>query len=134
MNSHQVETEAVDMILVYPMQNRFYHILTHHRAVAGSLVTASRSIRIRAVGLLTIEIAGNGTLKVAVRSIESMVIYHIEHYTDACLMQSLHHLLEFTDTNLRRIRVSRIGTIGYIVVLRVISPVIFILIQLGLIH
>ena len=33
VNTHQVETEAVDVVFVHPMKHRFYHVLAHHGTV-----------------------------------------------------------------------------------------------------
>ena len=63
-----------------------------------------------------------------------MVIDHIEHHTDACLVQSLHHLLELADADFRTIGIGGIGAFGHIVVQRVVAPVVFVLIQTGLIN
>ena len=62
-----------------------------------------------------------------------MVINDIKHYTDACLVQSLYHLLELADTDFRTIGIDRIRAFGHIVVQWVVAPVVFVFIQTGLI-
>ena len=63
-----------------------------------------------------------------------MVIHHIQNNTDTCFVQSLHHLLEFPDTNIRFVGVGRIRAVRHIVVLRIISPIILVLVQPCLIN
>ena len=134
MDTHQVKTEAVNVIFINPVQYRLNHVFTHHRTVAGSFIATSRTVCIRAIRPLTIKVSWNCTFEIAVRCIESMVIHHIQNNTDTSFVQSLHHLLEFADTNIRLIRVSGIRAVRYIVVLRIISPIILVLVQLCLIN
>ena len=49
-------------------------------------------------------------------------------------MQGLHHLLELADTYIRFVRVGGVRTVGHVVILRIVTPVVFILIQFGLVH
>ena len=70
------------------------------------------------------------SLEIALGRIESVIVHHIQHYADACLMQGLHHLLELTDTHIRFIRVGSVRAVGHIVILRVIPPVVFVLASL----
>ena len=41
MNAHQVETETIDMIFVYPVFHALQHILTHERLFRSSLVATA---------------------------------------------------------------------------------------------
>ena len=134
MNSHQVEPEAVNMIFFYPIKDGFYHKLTHHKAFAGSLVTTAWAICQGFIFFLAIEITGNGALEVTLIGIECMIVHHIHYHTDTSFVQCLYHLLEFFHTSGGLIGISGIGTIGYIIVLRIISPVVRIFIQSGFIY
>ena len=134
VNAHQVEAETVYMIFFNPVEHGFDHILTHHGTVACRFVAASRTICQRTIGFLTIEISRNRTLKVASVSIVRVIVHHVEYYPNTGFVERLHHLFEFTDANSRIIRISRIRTIGHIVILRIISPIVFIFIQFGFIH
>ena len=122
------------MVFVYPVQYGLYHIFAHHRAVARRFVAACSGICKTAVRSLTIEISGNGTLEIALGRIESVIVHHVQHYADACLMQGLHHLFELTDTHIRFIRVGSVRAVGHIVILRVIPPVVFVLVQSGFVY
>ena len=87
MHSHQVKAETIDMIFLHPVEDGFYHKLTHHRALACRLIAASRTIRQAAVFFLTVKIAGNGTFKVALCRIESMVVDYIHNHTDTSFVK-----------------------------------------------
>ena len=63
-----------------------------------------------------------------------MIVYHIEHYPYTGFVQCLYHLLKLADADSRIVRIGSIRTIGYIVILRIISPVVFIFIQLGFVY
>ena len=67
----------------------------------GSFIATSRTVCIRSVRSLTVKVSRHCTFKITVGCIESMVIHHIQNNTDTCFVQSLHHLLEFPDTNIR---------------------------------
>ena len=134
MNAHQVEAEAVQMIFVEPVENGFFHVFPHHGAVACRLVTAGGAVGKAAIGHLAVEISGYCTLKVAFGGIERVVVDYIKHYTDASLVQGLHHLFELPDTDSRVVWVGGIGTVGDVVVLRVIAPIVSVFIQLGFVH
>ena len=122
------------MIFLHPVEDGFYHKLTHHRALACRLIAASRTIRQAAVFFLTVKIARNGTFKVTFCRIESMVVDYIHNHTDTGFVKCLHHLLEFFHTGDRLIRVSCVGTVGDIVVQRVISPVVLVFVQFRFIY
>ena len=62
-----------------------------------------------------------------------VVIDHIKDHTEACLVESLHHLLEFLDTDHRIVWISREGALHSIVVQRLISPVVLVVLQTGLV-
>ena len=134
VNAHQVEAETIDMIFVHPVFHTFHHIFTHHGTLRRCLITTPRSIGKIPFRCLTIKITGNGTLEIAPFGHCRMIIHHIHHHTDTCLMQRHHHLFKFTDTNLRSIRVGRIRTIWHIIILRVISPIVLRSIQLRFVH
>ena len=134
MNAHQVETETVDMIFVYPVFHALQHKLAHERLLRSSLVTAAGTVRILSILGLAIVIIRIGTLEVAAVDIESMVIYGIENHSDACLMQRHHHLLELLDAGCWRIRVGSVTAFRHIIVLRIITPVELWFVESGLIY
>ena len=108
MNTHQIETEAVDMVFLRPIADRLYHKLTHHGPFTGCLVPASRSVGKLSVLVLTIKITGYRTLEITSIGHRCMIIYHIHNDTDTGFMERHHHLFEFTDTHFRPVRIGRI--------------------------
>ena len=122
------------MVFVKPVQHRLYHIFPHHRTVTRRFITTGRTISKATIRHLAIEIPWYRTFKITLSSIKCMIIHYIQHHPDASPMQSLHHLLEFLNTNRRIIRIGGIRSIRYIIVLWVISPIIFIFIQFRFIH
>ena len=134
VNAHQVETETIDMVFPDPVKHGFNHIFTHHRPVACRLVTTSRTIGQRTIRLLAIKISRYRTFEVTAIGVVCMIVYHIEHYPYTSFVQCLYHLLKLADADSRIVRIGSIRTIGYIVILRIISPVVFIFIQLGFVY
>ena len=124
VDAHEVETETVDVVFVHPVQHRLYHKLAHEGFLACCLVAAAGTIRHLAVGRHAEVIAGVGEVEVAALNVEGVVIYHVEYHPDACLVQSLHHLLELTDACLGVGGIGSIGAFGHVIVERVIAPVI----------
>ena len=108
VDTHQVETEAVDVVFVHPMEHGFYHVLAHHGTVRSGFIATTRCIGILAFRIEAIEIARHGLFEVAIYDVEGMVVHHVEHHADACLVERLNHLLEFLDTHARVVRVGRV--------------------------
>ena len=134
MYAHQVEAEAVDMIFPGPEFDRFDDIMSHHFAFRGCLVSATGSVGIRTVGVLPVKISGNSQVEIRMVGRCRVVIDHIEYNAETVLMQAFHHLFKFADTDDRISRICRITSIGNIVILRVISPVVMILVQFCFIY
>ena len=67
-------------------------------------------------------------------NIVGMIIHHVKDNADACLMQGSHHLLEFPDADIGLVRVGRIATLWYVIVHRIITPVILVVSKTRLIH
>ena len=101
MNTHQVETETVNMILIDPMQYRFNHVFAHHGSVAGRFIATAGCICIFTFRIEAIEIPRYSLFKITVYNVECMIVYHIKNHTYTRLVQCLHHLLEFLDTDCR---------------------------------
>ena len=94
----------------------------------------SLSPRILSLYGLTIVIVGISALEIAPLYIIRMVVHHIEDDTDACLVESLHHLFELTDATCGVVGISAVTPLWYIVVDRVIAPVILRLVKFRLVH
>ena len=108
MNAHQIKAKTVKVIFINPMQHGFYHIFPHHRTVTCRFIATSGSVSKATIRHLAIKISRHCTFKVAFSRIECMIIHHVQHYTNSCFMQCLHHLFELFNTNRRIIRIGRI--------------------------
>ena len=105
MHAHEVEAEAINMILRDPIFDALQHELPHHGLLRCRLVTASRAIAWFAILTETIEIVRERALEVAVVEVGRVVVHDIENHANASLMKSLHHLLELAHASGRVVRV-----------------------------
>ena len=133
MHAHQVKTETVDVVFLDPILHALNHELAHSLAFARRLVTATAAVAVGAVGVLAVVVIGTRALEVAAVDVPGVVVHHVENHLNASLVQSLYHLLEFVDTYFGLVGVGGVSAFGYIVVYRVIAPVILRLIQARLI-
>ena len=62
-----------------------------------------------------------------------VVIDHVKDNTEACLVEGLHHLLEFLDTCHRIVWIRREGTLDSVIVQRLVAPVVLVVLQAGLV-
>ena len=134
MTAHQVEAETVDTELLYPILDRLQHEATHHGLLRGSLVATPRTVGILSVGRLAIVIVGIGSLEIGVLDVVGMVIHHVEDDGNASLVQGLHHLLELLDTDNGVIGVSGVASLRHVIVHGVVTPVVLVVAQTGLVH
>ena len=134
VHAHEVEAEAVDVVLVDPIFHALLHEGTHDGLVGGRLVAAARAVAWRAVGIETIVGARPRELEVAVVEVEGVVVYHVEDYADARLVQCLHHLLELAYAHGGVIGVGAVAALRHVVVERVVAPVVLRHVEAGLIH
>ena len=134
VDAHEVEAEAVHMILLHPILHALHHIAAHHGALRGGFVATAGSIGKGAVRTLAVEVSGHGALEVAALGHGGVVIHHVHHHADACPVQSHHHLLELADTRGGVVGIGRVRAFGGIVVLGVVSPVVLGLVEAGFIH
>ena len=123
--THQVETEAVNMILIDPIKQRILDVLAGHRLLGGQNIAQTRTV---VVGVAchvghTIEVFRNGLGERRTLTNEGVVVNNVHDNGDTAVMQCLNQHLEFLDTGVAVIRIRRIRTLGNIVVLRIITPV-----------
>ena len=134
MQPHQVETETIDVIFLGPITDRLHHVTPHHRTFAGGLVSATGTVREIPVRIVAVKIPRHRTFEIASMCLGRMVKHHVHNHPDAGFVQSHDHLLEFPDTDFGSKRVCRIRALGYLIVLRVIPPVILRLVRFRFIH
>ena len=122
VQTHQVKAEAVDMILVHPVFDGLDHKLAVHLLVGSRLVAATRAVGELRGGVHAVIVTGNGLFK-AGSCVVGMVVNNVHDDGDVAVMERLDHLLEFLDSDVAVIGIRGIGTLGSVVVLRVIAPV-----------
>ena len=134
MYAHKVKAKTVDMVFIDPVLHALLHEGAHDRVVGGCLVAAARTVARCAVGVETIVDVRPRLLKIAVHEVESVVVDHVEDYSDAGFVQCLHHLFEFADAACRVVRIGAIASLRHIVVERVVAPVVLRLVETRLVH
>ena len=133
VDTHQVESESVDVVFSHPILDTLNHIGLHHWAIGSRLVTTTRTIGKASIFLLAEEITRSGQFEIRGGSIHHVIINYIHYHTNACLVASHHHLLELIDSDGRVVRVGAITSIWHIVVQGVVAPVVLMLFECGLI-
>ena len=129
MDTHQVKTETIDVELACPIAHRLHHKAAHHLVIGSRLIAATRTVGERTVFVHTVEILRNhATERTAVR-IVGVVVHHIHHHADTRFMQRLNHRFRFANTAGGIIRIGRITSVRYVIVHRVITPVIAVLVE-----
>ena len=73
---------------------------------------------------MAVIIAGSRKREIGIIAERGVVVNHIHHHADACLMQSLHHFLHLADAAIWIGRICGIRAFGYVVVQRVIAPIV----------
>ena len=134
MDSHEVETESIDVIFLHPPLERLDHVLAEHLLLRSSLIAASGTVKEGSVLAHAIEIALHGTLEACIRRIGGMVVNNIKNNAEAGLVKSLYHLLEFLDAGYRIVWICRERALDSIVVERLVSPVVLVVLQTGLVN
>ena len=130
--THQVEPEAVDVVLLMPVQHGFDDVLADHLTLRSGIIAAARAVGVRAIGIEAREVTGNDLVEAECAGVINMVVDHVHHNADVCLVQGLDHLLELIDTDSAIVGIGGVRAFGRIVVDGIIAPVeVF---TLGLIH
>ena len=134
VDAHKVETEAVNVKFLHPVEHAFHHVFAHHRHFRGGLVATTRTIACHSLGRLsafsfaivlpTEEIVGHGLLEIALHKVENVIIYHVHHYAQTSLVHCHYHLLKLLYACCRIGRICGIATFRAVVVDWVITPII----------
>src|SRR6516164_2600125 len=97
----EIETEAIDMHLPFPITQTVHHHLAHVSPAEIEGVARPRIICVR-VGWVGRRHVVAGAVKAliavdwtAVISFASVVVHYIQYDADACLIKRFHHVLEF---------------------------------------
>ena len=134
MDTHQVETETVDVVFPGPIADRLNHETPHHRTFASRFISTPRGIRPFSFIIRPIKIPRYRAFEITSFCNRGMVVHHIHHHPDTRPVEGHHHLLEFPDTHIRLIRIGGIRTFRHVIVFRVITPVVLRLVELSFVH
>ena len=107
MNSHKVETEAVNMIFLHPPFQRLDHIFAEHLPFRSGFISTAGTVEERSVLAHTVEITRHGPFETCGGSIGGMVVHNVKNNSEASIVQGLNHLLELLDSGYRIVWVSR---------------------------
>ena len=119
-----VETEAVDVILLHPVEHGVDDVVTSHGALGSDVVATAGAVGPVTLTPETGEVVGNDLVVAPVTAAIGMVVDHVHDNVDAVGVEGLNHLLELVNTDVTIERISSVGALGNIVVLRVIAPVV----------
>ena len=122
--THQIETETVNVVFVGPVVDTVYNVLTDHAAFGSGVVAADGAAGPDALLTDTAEIGRYDLINAEGLIVVDMIINHIHDDAETIVMQCLYHLLHFLDTNFSVIRICGIGAFRDIEVYGVITPVI----------
>ena len=131
--AHEVEAEAVDVILGGPIVDGLDHVLPEHQLVGGGdVATAGAVVPGGGAGHPEV-VAGNGVVEGVVVEqtgapfvgihVIGVVVDHVHDHGDARLVEGLDHLLELGDPGVAVIGVRGVGALGYVVVDGIVAPV-----------
>ena len=121
--THEVESEAVDVVVLRPVGHRVDDVLAHHRTFGGGVVAATGVVDERTVVVIAEVVARDRLVERMVRGIVDVVVHHIHDDADVVLVQALDHLLHFGDAGARVARIGGVRAFRHVVVLRVVAPV-----------
>ena len=134
VNSHKVESEAIDMIFLSPIAHRFHYKIVHHLAFAGCFVAATRSVAKRAIAAMAIVIARRSEFEIAALSDAGVIIHHIHHHAYASLMQRLHHKFHLANAHIGVDGIGGIRAVGGVIIDGIVAPVILIACQIAFVN
>ena len=121
--THEIESEAVYVVVLGPVGHRIDDVLAHHLAFGGGIVTATGIVDERTVGIVPEVVARNRLVERVAGRVIDMVVDHIHDHANVVLVQFLDHLLHFGDTCARIAWIGGIRTFRHIVILRIVAPV-----------
>ena len=121
------------MVFLGPEPYRIADIAAHHIPLGGHVVAAAGAVRPAAVLVHPVIIRGGYVVEEGILRVIGVVVYHVHDDADARLMHSLYHLLALAYPHAAVIRVGGVGALGYVIVLRVIAPVVLRILGIALV-
>ena len=120
---HQVEAEAVDVILPGPVEDGVDQIAAGHGPLAGELVAAAAAVGEAAVLVLAEEVVGSGVVEDIFVPV-GVVVHHIHHHPDVRCVEGGDHLLALPDPHLSPGGVGGVASLRHVEVHRIVAPVV----------
>ena len=124
MDAHEVKTEAVDMVFACPVADRLDHEAAVHLVVGRGLVAATGTVGVRTIFVEAVEILRHNASECATHDIVSVVVNDIHDDTNTGFVERLDHLFRFANTASRIVGVGTITAFRYVVVHRIVAPVV----------
>ena len=123
VQAHQVEPEAVDVVLPGPVEDRVDEIPPGHGTLAGKLVAAAAAIGKAAVLVLAEIIIGHGPVQDVIVAIH-VVVHHVHNDANARRVEGGDHLLALPDAHLAPGGVGGVAALRDVEVGGVVAPVV----------
>ena len=121
---HQVETEAVDLVLLRPQTHHVDHQAFHHGVLGGGVGAAGAGGDVARV-VEAVVVAGDDAVQHRALRLSGgvgVVVHHVGYHPQAHVPQRHHHLAVLHDAR-RSVRVGGVASLGHAVVVRVVAPV-----------
>ena len=122
---HQVEPEAVHLVVDRPGEHRVDHQLIHHGVLGRRVGAAGGGLDLAGDRVQPVVVPGHHPVQDRLRVLPGgrrVVVDHVDHRPLADPVQALHHLPELPVAR-RPLRVRRVGALRGGVVQRVVAPV-----------
>ncbi|MNP16879.1 hypothetical protein D3C76_1092910 [compost metagenome] len=113
------------MVFFCPIAHRIFNIFPNHRAFCSKLVTYTGPIRIFPSVIHPVVIAWYNRFKWPSLKQIRMIVYHIHDDTNTLRVKGLDHFLKFFNPQNRMTSITSVRSFGYIIILRVIPPIVF---------
>ena len=129
----QIKTETIDVIFICPVIHGVHYVFFDHFTLRCGVIAATGTCRIITHRGNSTEETGYDLVKAKAFGIINMVIDNIHNHADSVIMQTFDHLLKFFYSDFAIVRIGGIRTFRYIVVLRIVSPVEIVILEIILV-
>ena len=124
MDAHQVEAEAVQVVLACPVVQGIHHEFAVHGALASGGVAAAGLVVVGEIGINLVIIVRHDLGEIGICRVVGVVVNHIHDDLDARVMQCLDHLLHLRDADVAVVGIAGVGALRHIVVFGIVAPVV----------
>ena len=92
-DAHQVKAEAIKSIDFNPLADRLFDIVADHAAFAGHIIATEGSVSPDFFFIIAVEVSRDNFFKGIGLGMVNMVVDHIHHHADVCIMVGLNGIL-----------------------------------------